>query len=307
MGAHRGGPTCDNLYPINKFICVEKFHEISGSGVKGDRMKVTVQGIDVFVREAGEGPSVLFLHGNPDSADIWDDVIKRLEKHFRCFAPDLPGFGRSGPGSDFDCGFSSLGKFTGELVAALGLGDKIFLVAHDFGGAFAMAWAAVEPQRVKRMAVINHPFFVGGYSWHFLARVWRTPWLGELSTWFMDWRLFFYIVLKLGSKKLSGEKIRSARAQVTPAMKKMVLKLYRAANAEDFQRWQPAMRRATALIPTLVLWGRHDPFIPSWVADTFGADTVRRFETSGHWLPAEAPEAVADELLRFFSEPDMKG
>lgn len=54
-------------------------------------MRVTVQGIDVFVRQAGEGPPVLFLHGNPDSADIWDDVINRMKRHFQCFAADLPG------------------------------------------------------------------------------------------------------------------------------------------------------------------------------------------------------------------------
>ena len=38
-------------------------------------MSVTVQGVDVFVRERGAGEPVLFLHGNPDSADIWDPVI----------------------------------------------------------------------------------------------------------------------------------------------------------------------------------------------------------------------------------------
>ena len=264
-------------------------------------MRITVQGIDVFIRQSGTGPPLLFLHGNPDSADLWDDVIGFINGHFRCFAADLPGFGRSGPGPDFDCSFENLGRFTGELVTGLGLEGRIFLVAHDFGGAFAMAWAALEPRRLAGLAVVNHPFFVAGYSWHFLARVWRTPWLGELSTWFMHRRPFFNIALKAGSKKLSARKIESARSMVSPAMKKMVLKLYRAANAAAFREWQPKMLRATALIPTLVLWGRHDPFIPSWVADQFGADTVRRFETSGHWLPAEEPRQVAAELLRFFS------
>ena len=175
-------------------------------------------------------------------------------------------------------------------------------MAHDFGGAFAMAWAAGRPQQLSRLVVINHPFFVADYTWHFLARVWRTPGLGEFSTLFMDWWPFFYPALKIGSRNLSTAAIRKAHSRVTPAMKKMVLKLYRAADIEDFRQWQPKMLEATGRIPTLVLWGEHDPFIPSWVADRFGAADVKRFPAAGHWLPTEFPEKVAEALRRFLQE-----
>ncbi len=277
--------------------------EVSGDpAIPGIESTVTVQGIEVFVRQAGAGEPVLFLHGNPDSADVWDEVITRLQDGFRCLAVDLPGFGRSGQVSDFDCSFSNLGRFTGELLSALGVDRGVSLVAHDFGGAFAMALAGQAPERIRRQVVINHPFFVADYAWHFLARVWRTPGLGELSTRFMDRWPFFDLALKIGSRQLSAEQIRRARLLVTPDMKKMVLKLYRAADSADFRQWQPKMLAAVARVPTLVLWGEHDPFIPAWVADRFGTAEVRRFGASGHWLPAEAPAAVADELRRFLSD-----
>ncbi len=54
-----------------------------------------LQRSDVYMSERGSGPAILFLHGAPDSADLWTGVIDRLEDRHHCFAPDLPGFGRT--------------------------------------------------------------------------------------------------------------------------------------------------------------------------------------------------------------------
>jgi haloalkane dehalogenase len=58
-------------------------------------MAFTVRGVEVHLRDEGVGTPTLFLHGNPDSADLWDGVITRLRPHHHCLAPDLPAFGRS--------------------------------------------------------------------------------------------------------------------------------------------------------------------------------------------------------------------
>jgi pimeloyl-ACP methyl ester carboxylesterase len=65
-------------------------------------MAFTVQNVNVHLVEEGSGPPILFLHGNPDSADMWRAVIVSLREQFRCLAPDLPGFGRSSAPADFD-------------------------------------------------------------------------------------------------------------------------------------------------------------------------------------------------------------
>lgn len=260
---------------------------------------VTVQGVEVFVRERGAGEPVLFLHGNPDSADVWDPVIASSKKRFRCIAIDLPGFGRSAAPDDFDCSFGNLGRFVDEVVGALGIDRPLNVVAHDFGGAFAMAWAALFPDKVRRQVVINHPFFVGDYRWHAWARIWRTPALGELSTLFMGWWPLYWASVRAGSRKLSTARIRQSHGHLNPAMKRMILRLYRAADPAAFREWELRMLAAARQIPTLVLWGEHDPYIPAWVAGRFGTDRVRRYEDSGHWLPAELPEEVAAALRDF--------
>src|SRR5262249_37448194 len=54
------------------------------------------EGGRVRLIEAGSGPAVLLLHGNPDNADEWGPLMALLGGDFRCLAPDLPGYGRRG-------------------------------------------------------------------------------------------------------------------------------------------------------------------------------------------------------------------
>jgi pimeloyl-ACP methyl ester carboxylesterase len=261
-------------------------------------MPVRVRGVEIFTKDQGTGAPILFLHGNPDTADVWEGVSARLQGQHRCIAPDLPGFGRSAAPPSFDGSFESLGRIVDEFVGALSAELPVDLVTHDYGGAFGMAWAVQQPAKVRRIVVINHPFFVADYRWHLWARIWRTPVLGELTLRAMNWPAFYGIV-RYGSRRLTPEAIRRAYAFITPAWKRMVLCLYRAADPAAFRAWEPRMRRLTAQVPVLVLWGRHDPWVPRWVADRFGAQRVVHLPDCGHWPPAEEPERVAAEIEGF--------
>ncbi len=263
-------------------------------------MSITALGVEVFVRDVGSGEPILLLHGNPDSADLWDGVIDRLQDQYRCIAIDLPGFARSKAPRNFDCSPENLARFVDEVVEGLGIHEPINLVGHDFGGVFAMAWAVMHPAKLRRIVVINHCAFVSGMKWHWRGRVWRTPVLGELSMLVIPWRAF-RSSMREGSKKLTDEQIRHVYDMLSLQWKWMALRLYRAANPEDFEQWAPPMLEMTAKIPTLVLWGEHDPYLPGWTADHFNARKVVRFAESGHWLPAELPEETANELRSFFA------
>ena len=262
-------------------------------------MSIKVQAVDVFYKDAGQGEPVLFLHGNPDSADIWSEVIAGMQKDFRCIAIDLPGFGRSEAPKNFDCPIENLGKFIEEFLVSLGIKEPINLVAHDFGGAFAMAYAIAYPAKVRRIVSINHPFFVSSYKWHTFARIWRVPLLGEYSMLTTTWPAF-RSGLKNGSNGLTDDQLRKTYAMFTAGAKRMVLKLYRAVGPDEFKQWEPAMLKAVAQIPSLALWGEKDPWIPRWVAEKLGARRVIRFQEAGHAVPAEIPDKVSKELLSFF-------
>ncbi|MEL6525664.1 MAG: alpha/beta fold hydrolase, partial [Chloroflexota bacterium] len=57
--------------------------------------KLTIQGMSTHVEMSGEGQPIIFIHGNPDDAHMWDGVIAHMPSGFQFIAPDLPGFGQS--------------------------------------------------------------------------------------------------------------------------------------------------------------------------------------------------------------------
>lgn len=255
---------------------------------------------DVHVLDEGSGTPTLFLHGNPDSSEIWAGVVPALAAQVRCIAPDLPGFGRSTAPEDFDCSLDGMANFIDQLVAALGIDEPLNLVVHDIGGPYGLAWAVRFPAKVRSLAIMNTVFFQD-YRWHRMGRLWRMPVIGELVQ-ALTTRRGFLRELRRGSRHLTDQHIHRTYDRVTPAMKRMVLRWYRATDPRNFAGWEDRLLELTAQVPSLVLWGEHDPYIARRYAGRFGAATVERFAGSGHWLPAEAPADVADRLGRFFRD-----
>ena len=263
-------------------------------------MNLTVQKVKIFSRGSGEGASILFLHGVPDTREIWNPIVAELKSEYRCITPDWPSFGNSGSGEALDCSLDGHADFLNDLADALDLHEPIYLVAHDFGGISAMAFASKYPERVRCMVISNAPFSPD-YNWHFMAKVWRTPFLGELSMLTMN-RMAFTLSMGQGSEKLSKQHIHNMFSQLSPEMKKMILKMYRAMPVECFKEWHPRLLKATSRIPTLILWGEKDPYLPKWLAESYGAQEVNYYSDSGHWAPAEEPAAFTADLKNFLKD-----
>ena len=252
----------------------------------------------IHLVDEGQGTPILFLHGNPDSSEVWSGVTPGLRPFYRCIAPDLPGFGRSTAPADFDYSLEGMAAWVDALVEALGIREPLHLVVHDIGGPFGLAWAVRHPAKL-RSVVITNTVFSSDYRWHLFGRLWRTPVVGELVQALTSRRGFTRELLR-ASRKLTRAQIHRTYDLVTPSVKRAMLRWYRAANPRHFAAWENELRQLTAKRPSLVLWADHDPYIASRFADSFGAAVVEHFPDSGHWLPAEVPGEVAQRLLRFF-------
>jgi pimeloyl-ACP methyl ester carboxylesterase len=262
--------------------------------------EVRVGDANIHVTEWGNGPSVLLLHGNPDSGIMWEGVADRLRERYRCIAPDLPGFGHSEVPTSFQPSLDGMAQFVEQFLGAAAIERPIDLIAHDFGGPFAFAWAVKHPDAVRRLVAINTVFF-SDYRWHFWAHVWRTPVLGELSMLVMN-RPMFAQELRRGSKRISQEHIDRTYALMTPRMKNEVLRLYRATTPTNFKNWESDFLALTRTKPTLAIWGDKDPYISPRFAERFNAKKIVHLPQAGHWAPVEAPTECADAILRFFSK-----
>ena len=104
------------------------------------------------------------------------------------------------------------------------------------------------------------------------------------------------------SRKLTRAQIRQVYSFKSRMTKQMILRLYRATDPKVFASWEDALLKLTARVPTLVLWGDHDPYISKHFAERFGSKKVQHFPDCGHWLPKEAAEEVSKRLQEFFSE-----
>lgn len=245
--------------------------------------------------------AVVFVHGNPGTGDDWLDLMAHVSPFARCLAPDLPGFGSADKPKDFDYTVAGYATHLEALLAARSV-ERVHLVLHDFGGPWGLAWAAAHPARVASIALFNIGI-MRGYRWHYMARLWRTPLLGELVQ-ATTTRAAFRLSLKHGNPRgLPPEFIERTYNNYDRGTRHAVLKLYRATSALD----EAANAIQAALRPRdlecLVMWGKRDPYV-NWrfaaqQRETFPRAELVYFEDSGHWPFIDNPEAAAAALIPF--------
>jgi haloalkane dehalogenase len=107
--------------------------------------------LDSFVHynDAGEGPAIVLLHGNPATSHMWRNVAPSLGKA-RILTPDPVGMGRSGR-PDIAYRLADHARYLDGWFDALGL-ERVVVVGHDWGGTLAIDWAARHPDRVAGLA-----------------------------------------------------------------------------------------------------------------------------------------------------------
>lgn len=257
-------------------------------------------GVVTHYRKSGRGPALCLLHGNPDTGALWDGVAPRLARNFTCLVPDLPGFGKSQAPPDYRATLPEMAVFVDAFLDSAGAAGPVHLAVHDFGGPYGLAWACEHPERAASITCIN-TVFSASYRWHFWARVWRRPMLGELVMAATTWPVF-YLELRRGSRRLSRDAIRKMYESFTPATRKMVLTHYRATDPAAFAGEEGRFAELARRVPVQVLWGEHDPYIPRRFAERFHASRVIYFPGCGHFLPSEAPEEVAARIEEFALE-----
>jgi pimeloyl-ACP methyl ester carboxylesterase len=126
-----------------------------------------------FVRAGQGGPTIVLLHGWPESSHAWRSVIPLLAGRFDVIAVDLPGIGRSsGRTGDYDK--RALAEDLHLGLAGLGLG-RVVLAGHDLGAMVAYAYARRHPEDVAGLVVLDQPLpgidgwettVAASFSWH---------------------------------------------------------------------------------------------------------------------------------------------
>ena len=212
---------------------------------------------------------VLALHGLPTSPRLWERL--QLPPGWQLETPPIPGLGPEGTAADWNL------RSTADLVGPLNSGDKI-LVGHDIGGVLA-AMIAIPGQ-----TVILSGTALGMY-WAAIRLIARDP----LQRYFFE--------RHQGRRFISHGSLPEHRASLLEAF------------SEHGPDWGARMRLiARGMKPPMMLalglrscavrlaWGRHDPWYPSWIAQTLKRTCGAKlfWLESGHFAPWEDPRGFAD-------------
>lgn len=122
------------------------------------KKRVDIQGRGMACIDVGEGPAIVFQHGNPTSSYLWRNIMPYCEGLGRLVACDLIGMGDSdklpgsGPGRYT---YAEQRDYLFALWDKLALGSSVVLVLHDWGSALGFDWAHKNPERVAGIAYME--------------------------------------------------------------------------------------------------------------------------------------------------------
>lgn len=270
------------------------------------RKTATIDGVSLHYLEGGRGDPVLLLHGWPVTAYAWRKVMPIMASRFRLIAPDMPGFGDSGPARSADK--KEIARLMRALMRELGH-ERIAIAGHDMGGPVAYAYAAQWPAEVRRLALLDTGLSGFGIeeskattAWHMgLAQVAaplpETMVAGNERA-FLDF--FFERGMPSAGALSAVDRDEYVRAYSQPGGFGATFDYYRAfpRDAEDNR----AFARTKLAMPVLAIAAGRG--LRAGAAGFAGvAENVREtvIEESGHHMPDDRPQELARSLTAFFA------
>ena len=243
---------------------------------------------------------VVLVHGNPETAAIWDDLLPHLDrKDVVTLSP--PGFGAPVPEGFGATAEEYVEWLAGELEK---LDGPIDLVGHDWGGGHVLGIALECPELIRSWATDCVGVLDPEYVWHDLAQVWQTPGAGEEWVAGMAAAPVEARAAWLESFGMSNAIAGKMAAAVDEDMGRCILALYRSAAQPTLSEWGKDLPKA-AVNPSLVIIAPEDHMVGGEVlarrqAAIAGAQ-VAMLPGVGHWWMCEDPKAGAAALNGFFA------
>ena len=272
---------------------------------------IEADGVRVFYREAGDpsAPVMLLLHGFPSSSHMFRNLIPWLAAHYRVIAPDLPGFGFTEvpEARGYSYSFDNLAITLGHFVDALKL-TRYALYVFDYGAPVGFRLAVAQPQRVSALVSQNGNAYLEGLgdAWAPIRAYWAEPTAANRE------------VIRNAVLSLEGTRYQYLHGvekpeRVAPESWMLDLLLMQRPGNDDIQldlfldyrnnltlypQFQAFLKAAQ--VPTLVIWGKHDPFFIPPGAHAYKTDNpnaVVELLDTGHFALETHAEHIAQRIL----------
>lgn len=273
------------------------------------RRFVTARGVSFHVTESGpeDGRPVLALHGWPQHHWAYRHLLADPPPGLRIIAPDLPGYGWSGPPPHR----WNKEEVAGDLVALLDAldVDRLLLVGHDWGGFIGYLLTMRIPERIDGYLVLNiaHPWVTpkvfARHAWRFAQ---YQPAMAIAGVPLTRHTRFVERIYKVAAPTMDADTVRVYSERFRdPAVARAARDTYRTFLFREL----PAARRSTArqraTVPIRALFGRQDKAIHQDMAAAESAradDYTLELVDGGHFILDENPEGVRAKLIALDAE-----
>jgi pimeloyl-ACP methyl ester carboxylesterase len=272
---------------------------------------IEVDGQNVHIRLMGEGEPVFLLHGSFSSLHTWDIWQKELSPYFMTISLDLPGHGLTGPDKLKRYTIEDYSHLVQRIAEKLNL-QKFHIAGNSMGGAVALEIATTRPDKVLTLNLVN----ASGAP----ARESRTlkgedssaqdgkPWIIKMA----ENPLFSQILLKCTPKFLFAKNLKEVYGEKERVTSKEVERYYelmlRSGNRKaTLDRLSQSRKKEfdfdRLTMPTLILWGAKDKWIPLSNGQAFERAILKSnlivFPDAGHVPMEEIPTESVSEYLSF--------
>jgi pimeloyl-ACP methyl ester carboxylesterase len=275
-------------------------------GLRYNVRSVPVDGGTVSVTVGGSGPPVLLLHGYAETSQMWRPLANRLAPRFTVIAPDLPGIGNSSiPQSGIDMKTSA--QRVHAAVHSLGY-TKVRVVGHDIGLMVAYAYAAMYPQEVEKLVLMD-AFLPGVDGWEAIYNnpgIWHFRFYGPTPEALVKGRerIFFeHFWNDFAADKTrsipEAERRAYTRAYARPGRMAAGFAYFASfpKTAVDFAE----LAKTKLPFPVLSIGGdkANGAALGEQIKLIASDVTIVVLKDSGHWILEEKPEETISALVRF--------
>jgi len=277
---------------------------------------IDVHGSKIHYIEQGSGDPILFLHGNPTSNYLWRNIIPYLSDQGRCIAPDLIGMGKSDK-PKLKYTYADNSRYVDGFIQAMGIGDNLTLVIHDWGSMLGFYWASQHPDKVRAVAFMEavlRPLSIkdlpGGLA--VAMRMLRAPvtgWLmGGVANMFINKMLPDLTQAKLSKEAHQHYKdalptIRSRRA-VIQFPREVPLDGKPAASLKAVETYIAWLRSTN--VPKLLLYGDNGVGIKEaeveWSRQNLSNLTLFDLGHAKHFVQETHPHKIGQEISRWLAD-----
>lgn len=262
------------------------------SAIPVTERRLLLAGISTAVLEGGNGPPVILLHGPSGYAAHWMRAIPGLVASYRIIAPDLPGHGASQAAAGA-LDIENVIAWLGELIDRT-CESPPALVGQLLGGAIAARFAINQGRRLGRLVLVDTfgltPFQPAREFGHALHQFLAQP---TEHTHHDLWRYCAFdldsLLQRMGDRWEPFEAYNLDRAN-TASVQAAVATLMERFGVSPI----PPADLERIVVPTSLIWGRHDLATPLSVAETAAARfgwPLRVIENCADDPPIEQPEA----------------